>query len=102
MGAARLMPRPLAVPPSNIDLQCTLYEVAVTKRLSHVILIHGLGRRATSMRQVAVILQLQGYAVTNWAYPSREQTLDVLANQLAGVYTSVMQTSTTIHFVTHS
>jgi triacylglycerol lipase len=69
---------------------------------SHVILVHGLGRRPTSLRRIAQVLRAQGYPVTNWAYRSRTQTLNEAAHQLAAAYATVAQTTTTVHFVTHS
>ncbi len=74
----------------------------MSNQLSHVLLLHGLGRRSSSLRHIASSLQTQGYLVTNWAYPSRAQSLDVLASQLGDVYTCLAQTAPTIHIVTHS
>lgn len=73
-----------------------------TRAHAHVILIPGLGRRASSMRRVAAQLQAQGYAVTSWGYASRTSTLHMLAWQLADVLGEIVQPSQPIHCVTHS
>ena len=78
------------------------YERIMSSCLPHVILIHGLGRHSTSMRQLATTLRRQNYQITNWGYSSRAHTLDVLADQLTEVYTQIAQTATIIHVVTHS
>lgn len=73
-----------------------------TNPQAHVILIHGLGRRASSLRRVAARLQAQGYAVTSWGYASRTYTLDRLARQLAVIVGEIVQVGQPIHCVTHS
>lgn len=54
------------------------------------------------MRRVAARLQAHEYAVTSWGYASRTYTLDILARQLADVFSEIVQAGQPIHCVTHS
>jgi triacylglycerol lipase len=43
--------------------------------MEHVVLVHGLGRRAGSMGRLKRGLENQGYTVQIWSYPSRQHRL---------------------------
>jgi len=67
-----------------------------------VILLHGLARTSQSMRTLERHLGQAGYTVVNVDYPSTEQSIDDLVEEvLAGVLASCC-TEATVHFVTHS
>lgn len=69
-----------------------------------VILLHGMGRYASSMKKIANHLQSAGYTVLNIDYASRKKTIQEIAEQdVAGaVQLCRDRNATKIHFVTHS
>ena len=69
----------------------------------YVVLLHGLARSARSMQKLAVRLTNEGYAVVNINYPSTRHPVAYLAEDILGdKLASVVDTATTLHFVTHS
>lgn len=70
----------------------------------YVVLLHGFLRTALSMKRIADSLVDSGYIVINLDYPSREKTIENLAdNFLQKVITEQCPDKTKkIHFVTHS
>lgn len=71
-----------------------------------VVLLHGLARSAASLEKVATHLEDQGYGVANIDYPSREGTIEHLADE--AVERGILECNLLfdqldhIHFVTHS
>jgi triacylglycerol lipase len=70
----------------------------------YVVLLHGLGRTAYSMKRLEWHLERHGYRVVNVSYPSTRFSLE----QLSDIYLQVLlaeritNSSARIHFVTHS
>jgi triacylglycerol lipase len=71
---------------------------------AYVVLLHGLGRTASSMRSMERALQREGYRVVNVSYPSAEQTIEESAtNSLADILREhILDPEAQVHFVTHS
>lgn len=68
-----------------------------------VVLLHGLGRRARSMKYMAERLAEAGYHVVNIPYPSRKQNFDTLVENLRKTLEECcLSTDSRLHFVTHS
>lgn len=69
-----------------------------------VILLHGLARTSQSMESLAQYLQTNGYRVINMDYPSREFTIEILAEKAIDPALEKCREEKfrTIHFVTHS
>ncbi len=69
-----------------------------------VILLHGLVRSAASMEAMERRLVEEGYYVSNVDYPSREDTVEVLAEMAVGkgIRDCTQNSATQINFVTHS
>ncbi len=69
-----------------------------------VILLHGLGRRAASMRPLADYLEARGHRIYNIAYPSTEASVEALtADYLApAVARSRQDGCPVVHMVAHS
>jgi len=69
-----------------------------------VILLHGLGRTADSMDDMAEALQSAGYITINMDYPSREFPIEKLAVDTitSGIQQFRSRSKGRIHFVTHS
>lgn len=68
-----------------------------------VILLHGLGRTALSMEDLAIALRDEGYSTCNQNYPSRELSIQELAAYVANaVQKGRVAEKSRIHFVTHS
>ncbi len=70
-----------------------------------VVLLHGLARTSMSMNRMQRALEAEGFATTNVDYPSREHTVEELADiavpeGLAGCH--AVEDVERIHFVTHS
>ncbi|HOV73781.1 MAG TPA: alpha/beta fold hydrolase [Candidatus Hydrogenedentes bacterium] len=66
------------------------------------ILIHGLGRRKSSMHPIEDALKLQGFNVVNWDYLSTRQTIEESAQALHECYLLNEKLNARVHFVTHS
>jgi pimeloyl-ACP methyl ester carboxylesterase len=69
-----------------------------------VILLHGLARTASSMRDMESALKAQGYDVANVDYPSRKFEIALLADLAIeqGISDCGARENRKIHFVTHS
>ena len=69
-----------------------------------VIVIHGLGKSAFSMRKIARALNEEGYTVWNGSYPSTREPIETLADNYiaAGLQHCNHHHAKRIHFVTHS
>jgi len=67
-----------------------------------VILLHGLGRSRWSFYRVEQMLRQNGYQVINLTYPSREQTIEELAQNYLAPLLAAHRSATRVHFVTHS
>lgn len=69
-----------------------------------VILLHGLGRMASSMRPMERALRRAGYRTRNVDYPSTCHPADRLAEEIVGaeVDAATQDGAERIHFVTHS
>lgn len=69
-----------------------------------VILLHGLGRTANSMNAMQHGLREAGYTVINVDYPSREKTVEELAELAvaSGLEQCASAGASAVHFVTHS
>ncbi len=92
-------------------LFCLLATIAmsmpVTPSLSNpdtVVLLHGLGRSALSMKRVEWTLRSAGYKVVNFDYPSRRFSVEQLAGDRFAPFLARLQPApgTRVHFVTHS
>lgn len=67
-----------------------------------VVLLHGLMRQPVSMSKMASKLETEGYHVLNIDYPSRDQTIEILASTVRRKVARDTADSTQVHFVTHS
>jgi len=69
-----------------------------------VVLIHGLGRTAWSMKRLEWTLARRGYEVVNVSYPSRRFGIEQLAEDCLhpAISEQVSDRACRIHFVTHS
>ncbi|MDX1421241.1 MAG: alpha/beta fold hydrolase [Rubricoccaceae bacterium] len=69
-----------------------------------VLLFHGLGRTAWSMRRLADRLRREGYRAINVDYPSRSAPIASLADDVVGarVERALDEGARRVHFVTHS
>ena len=66
-----------------------------------VVLLHGLGRTALSMRPMERALEAAGYRVVNLGYPSRERSIPELVDTVRAAVDACCA-GETVHFVTHS
>lgn len=85
-------------------MACLLVWPGLAVASEAVILLHGLARSDASMVKMAEALETEGYAVLNVDYPSREATIESLADTVirqALAHEPVMAAEK-IHFVTHS
>jgi len=67
-----------------------------------VVLLHGLARSAASMDSVQDELLANGYRVVNYGYPSRSDTVQVLAQVAIPEAVAACVDADVVHFVTHS
>ncbi len=67
-----------------------------------VILLHGLGRTSWSFWRVEQTLRRDGYHVINLTYPSREQSVERLAQEFLAPLIAAQRSAPRLHFVTHS
>ena len=69
-----------------------------------VILLHGIVRTSRSMNKMQASLLADGYKVANWSYPSRKQSINVLAEEAISDAIEACNDSSVrrINFVTHS
>jgi pimeloyl-ACP methyl ester carboxylesterase len=83
-------------------LLCTVATAALADDC--IVLLHGLGRSAHSMRSLEAALEEEGYRVVNVDYPSRKHPIDELSKLAVEAGLSPCRSSSVqaIHFVTHS
>jgi len=88
---------------------CSLQQVDDSIRQSNlrdecVILLHGIVRTSRSMNKLQASLLADGYKVTNWSYPSRSQSINILAEEAipGAIETCADPSVQRINFVTHS
>jgi len=107
-GRGRLLPRVAAViAAATLSLGASASQGSADlppPTAGAVVLLHGLARGSTSMARMAGTLRAAGYRVCNVAYPSRQHTVEVLAERyvapaVAECYPDPVEP---IHFVTHS
>ena len=67
-----------------------------------VILLHGLARTNSSMEKIQQHLTEENFHVVNLGYPSRENTIEVLAKRAIDPAISQCDSKDQINFVTHS
>lgn len=67
-----------------------------------VVLLHGLARTNKSMSALQARLEREGYRVVNYDYPSREHTVEALANRFLPLALAQCPDSQKVNFVTHS
>ena len=69
-----------------------------------VVLLHGLGRTADSMDDLAEALESAGFDTANLDYPSRDQSIETLAMDTipSGIRQCQAKGAQQLHFVTHS
>ena len=78
-------------------------ELRAEERKDYVILLHGMGRTAYSMRKMERFLSSKEYNVINFGYASKENDIEHIAAQLDDVILKECKdTEKKIHFVTHS
>lgn len=79
-------------------------ETAVEKRTEYVVMIHGLGRTAASMKRLQWSMEKEGYRVINSSYPSRRLSVEATATNWLGdlLKSQIPDAGTKVHFVTHS
>ncbi len=88
---------------------CSLQQIDEPTRQSSVrnecvILLHGIVRTSRSMNKMQASLLADGYKVANWSYPSRKQSINVLAEEAIpdAIETCGDSSVQRINFVTHS
>lgn len=67
-----------------------------------VVILHGLGRTAGSMRPLEAVLRAEGYRVVNLGYPSRHHGVDALTDTVEAALEACCAKAGPLHFVTHS
>lgn len=80
----------------------TLFTSPAARAGECVILLHGLARTANSMRLMEWRLKRAGFDVVNLDYPSKEATIEDLADRAIPQTLYKCRSAETVHFVTHS
>ncbi len=85
-----------------VAVLATVPSVAVA--VDAVVLLHGLGRSSWSMKRLEWSLREAGYEVVNLDYPSRQRTVEGLAETELGPTLAALrlEPGARVHFVTHS
>ena len=86
----------------NLPILVTLAMLSASAHTSCVILLHGLARTANSMTVLEDGLVGAGYKTVNLGYPSRQHSIEVLADKAIKPALEVCGSATPISFVTHS
>jgi hypothetical protein len=82
---------------------CGAPEAPAAAATQRVMLLHGLGRGASSMEALADHLREAGFAVNNFDYPSTDHEPEVLVEMVAEEVRRCCESSDApLHFVTHS
>lgn len=79
-----------------------LLIVSASTQASCVILLHGLARTNNSMAKMEAQLSENGFYVVNLGYPSREFTVEILAEKAITPALEACENQADINFVTHS
>lgn len=79
-------------------------EIPQRETADRVVLLHGLGRTDRSMSRLESRLSDLGYRVSNVSYPSREYSIQTLAEEelAPALAECCSEPAVTVHFVTHS
>ena len=77
-------------------------DTSVEDKRSCVLLLHGLARRAGSMKKLFKHLESQGYQAFNLDYPSRAETIQELAQKTISKGLARCTEGYRVNFVTHS
>jgi pimeloyl-ACP methyl ester carboxylesterase len=86
-----------------IPAACSPEESPDQDTAESVVLLHGLGRSSRSMAPVGRFLRQHGYRVVNVDYPSREETIETLADGLEPSLAPLCaRGGPAVHVVTHS
>jgi triacylglycerol esterase/lipase EstA (alpha/beta hydrolase family) len=89
-----------------VCVQCEKESIPIpdTDIDAHVVLLHGLRQSSSSMEELEKYLVGHGFNVINVDYPSTDHTIEYLASVILHdiLKPVVDQSSSTIHFVTHS
>jgi triacylglycerol lipase len=82
----------------------TAEELQAKAPRDYVVLLHGLGRTAASMKGLEWYLGRRGYRVVNVNYPSTRTSIEHLANHYldAALTGQITDHTVKVHFVTHS
>jgi pimeloyl-ACP methyl ester carboxylesterase len=67
-----------------------------------VVLLHGIARRARSLKQFERALKAAGFATLNLDYPSRKMKIDLLADHVHPAVSGFAEQNKNVHFVGHS
>lgn len=89
---------------NEIDNRISYHQEQTTKE-NHkqcVVLLHGLARTESSLKKMAKKLEAVHYQVVNYHYPSKQQTIQVLAKNEIPKAIAQCGEASRIHFVTHS
>lgn len=88
----------------SLGLGVCVADASATETTECVILLHGLARTDASMGKMGDDLKANGYRVINVDYPSRKETIEVLAVKYIDQAVERCRDSPVkrIHFVTHS
>lgn len=75
-----------------------------TAKGDYVVLLHGLGRTAVLMKRAEWFLKARGYRVVNETYPSRQFSIEQLADGWLKelLEARISDSNVPVHFVTHS
>jgi triacylglycerol lipase len=91
---------------SFVQVLACLLLLAATSESAYaddcVILLHGLARTSSSMKNLAEAFEERGYAVANIDYPSRQHPVEVLASMAVNAGIDACPDDSVIFFVTHS
>ena len=79
-----------------------LEMLSASTHASCVILLHGLARTSSSMEKLEKSLSEEKYHVVNLGYPSREDTIEVLAERAISSALAECSFEHEVNFVTHS
>lgn len=78
--------------------------VEFSQQTKPLVLLHGLARRASSMKKLAKTFAEYGYEVCNINYPSRKHTITTLTDEFVvpAIQTCISDSTKPIEFITHS
>ena len=74
----------------------------MASRAERVVLLHGLGRSAGSMKKLEKTLLEKGYSAHNVSYASTHKSIEQLAEEAIGPELKLCPAEYKLHFVTHS